>query len=428
MLPSLSVEVLSPQGIERPTVRPASIGTETAAKAEDGVTALSSRTDQLMGEIEVRTEADIQRVSLGVRFFGNHSYAGTLGDRVRSFGSPSEIPKLDYDQEAFTYLIREPTQRLEIFLRTPDEAPPLHQLKVRSFVNVGTTLLPADEILSLSEFTVQSWPGAKRVRLTVKEPLQGVSYGLIWQLRDERPRLARERQKIDLAISQAEHVRRLMTQARTDGELSNHLRSTYYDDFFQKVLALAERTKLAEGNSRKKLDAIEVAILVPKSPLLSYADFEGTWNDPTRVRATPRLHAVSASYSPEDRRFLSAEMDVGCGIAGRAFAINDAAAYHADRDIALQGNEADPLSHASVYLQLRDESGTDIPRHSVLYAIPLRHWLHRSVVIGCVCIGAYGRTKLDLEGTDPLSKGDSAFDVVVRWGTELAKSLWEDGG
>ena len=383
--------------------------------------------DSVIGSLVIRVPDAVERVSVAFRLNGNHSYATVLGDRVRSFGIPAQVPHLRFDQEALTCLVREPTQRLEVFIRMPEHAPSITDLEPRACVVVGEKeeLLPADHLLSFTDAKIECWPRAKRVRLTVPNPMTGVSYGVVWRLADERGDV----DGVDDAVREAEAVRSLLARARDEAALSERLKREVLGQFFADVLAVVDRMKLpvraAVNITGREPEPVELALFVPKQPILQYKEYERLWR--TNVaRAAPRLHVAAASFPRPDDRFR-AEMDAGVGVAGRSFAINGVS-VHQDR----RRMTPDPLAYNDYYLTLKRSDGTQLPRHNVLYAIPLQHWSVQSVVLGCLCIGVYEpQSSLDLSGIDPasierddLGRGKIASRVVLELGVKLCETLW----
>jgi hypothetical protein len=334
------------------------------------------------GEIVLTADADAQYASYAYRRFAPSAYATSLGDRVRGYLRHGVVPGLKVEQEACVQFLETRYRRAELFIRTPFA--PTHA-ELRTYVRRARPgggepeLVEEPRLLRFSRCGVEWWGEARRIRAVVDRPLCGVGYGVVWTIPESAPDMpAYDAAVIDGAVRDCEALRRDVADARAAGDGRwARVREGVVAPFF----AWARELVRASGTLAAS-EELELALLMPTRPKLTVAAFRERFPD---LPEAPGLGAVAATF-PEDGADFGATLPAGAGVTGRAYVTNKGTEY-VSPDAGRGRGELPGIGN--VYVPLPIAGAREATPHTVLYALPLRHWEVPAVVAGA-CASARG--------------------------------------
>lgn len=367
------------------------------------------------GEIVLTADHDVQYASYAYRRFAPSAYATSLGDRVRGYLLHGAVPGLDVEEEACVQFFDTRFRRAELFIRTP--FPPTHA-ELRAYVHRtgpdgARVLVEEPRLLRFSRCGVEWWGEAHRIRAVIDRPLSGVGYGVVWTIPEAPIGMpAYERPLVDVAVRECEGLRREVAIARAadDGRWAR-VREALVAPFFAWARAMVRAGQTLAGS-----EELEAVLMLPTREKLTVAAFRERFPD---LPEAPGLAAVAATFA-EDSDDFRMTLPAGRGVAGRAYVTNQGTEYVSAS--AGRGRGALP-GIGSVYVPMEGADGTPLVPHTVLYALPLRHWSVPSVVAGCLCVGSRRlNSRLDLKSqhAETLLFG---FQLLALEGAQLLRRM-----
>jgi hypothetical protein len=375
------------------------------------------------GEIVLTAEQDVEYASYAYRRFAPAAYATSVGDRVRGYLHDDALPGLTVEQEGCVQFFDTRFRRAELFIRTP--FPPTHA-ELRTYVrrvraDGESELVPEPRLLRFSRCSVEWWGDARRIRAVVDRPLCGVGYGIVWTIPEGAVGMPTyDAALIEGAVRECEALRRGVLAGR-DARSTRwaEIREALVAPFMAWVHAVVQA-----GGTLSASEELEVVLMLPTRQKLTVPEFRECYPD---LPDPPGLVAVAASF-PDAAHDFGAVLPAGRGIAGRAYVTNKGTEYVSPQ--AGRGRGALP-GIGNVYVPLDAPDGRPLQPHSVLYALPMRHWDVPAVVAGCLCVGS---RKIDSRLELKWQHGETlffAFQLLALEGGQLmrriAHALREDG-
>ncbi|MDF1505269.1 trypsin-like peptidase domain-containing protein [Roseisolibacter sp. H3M3-2] len=370
------------------------------------------------GEIVLTADTDVAFASYAYRRFAPSAYATSLGDRVRGYLRHGLVPGLKVEQEACVQFLDARYRRAELFIRTPFEPT---QAELRTYVRRPRAgggepeLVEEPRLLRFSRAGVEWWGEARRIRAVIDRPLCGVGYGVVWTIPDSAVDMpAYDPALIDGAVKDTEALRREVAAARaaTDGRW-RVVRERIVAPFFAWA-----REVVRESGTLAPSEELEVALLLPTRPKLTVAAFRERFPD---LPEAPGLGAVAATFAEEGEEF-AAQLPAGAGVTGRAYVTNKGTEYVSPD--AGRGRGMLP-GIGNVYVPLIGGDGHEFTPHTVLYALPLRHWDVPAVVAGCLCVGSRRmNSRLELKWQHPETLL-FAFQLLALEGGQMLRRVGE---
>lgn len=352
--------------------------------------------DTIAGSIRVSvpTSTAPRAISLLERSWTTHCYSLTRSHQIRLGQFPSRVPGLRKGWEYHCFVVREPCERLELYLRLPFafQSPP--KVEVKTFVETTEGELrkfPMPATFPAPHIDYAHF--AKRIRVSVRHPIPGIAYCIQWELPDEDPQMEKmaheDSKQFEIHSREADRLRKQLQGTRTTP-------NAILTNLFVRLVETLKVRLVDAGCLNPEAD-LEAAIFVPtRSILIPAASSRSSESGHGRCMLVPAL----ATYSAEDPRWES-EWDPGVGVAGRAYAINHHVYFKQPRARArISAESVWETGSAPIYVE---EDG--LPVHSSILAIPLRHPSRRTadLVFGSFCIGVYGEEDV----LDVLSEGRS---------------------
>jgi 3',5'-cyclic AMP phosphodiesterase CpdA len=381
----------------------------------DGVTATTTEVQCAADgthswNITVTARPDVHRASFIERTFRAGAYAVSVNHQRRLWKGDVALPGLPSGYEYLVYLLRDPAERLELFIRLPFRTSEDLSVELRTYRrNENGSLEPAPEFQKFSDCLVEKALFAKRIRVAITKPVTGIGYAVVWRLPSVGPSEARlnpdEKARLTEAERQAEGLREAMvTLSEGDRKIEQARLKTHLAPVFAAI-----QSACPEVNE----EDIEWALFVPNRRIFP---LEAATTPGSSAQLTPQLGSFPAGSAHWTQMWKP-----GMGIAGRTYAIGKGTLYRADRgktEVGWEDTEVD------VYIRL---PGQD--RHTVLYGIPLLHPTRKEgdVVWGCLCIGTYKRfSRLSL---DAMPSGGTEADLpsVVLYNQliKFSTAFWE---
>jgi hypothetical protein len=336
--------------------------------------------DGYQGGVRVAVPVGVlDRVSFIERSLTPTAYAVSKAHQRRIWGSPQLLP-LKPGFESIALVVREPCERIEFFIRLPSRVSSDLEVKVGTYTERASDgrLDEAPHFHRFSSVHIDKALFAKRIRVSVSDPLVGVAYAVIWALPHDAVLDALSTPdggQYLKSVAEAERLRKALEAFRDD-------HSHWVHKLFLDVVARYRHELIAAGGANER-DELEVALFVPTSPLWTS---ESTWE---HVTARPVLVPACATFPPGHQYWMQS-WNAGEALAGRAFAINQITRYFSPNSVRYQEPpDSWAVGEAPTYIPSGDRE------HSVLYSLPLRHPRRADVVLGAVSVGTY-RTYSDL--------------------------------
>ncbi|MGZ8412476.1 MAG: trypsin-like peptidase domain-containing protein [Gemmatirosa sp.] len=390
-------------------------GDDAAAAIADGMTR--------PGEIVLTADQDLEYASYAYRRFAPAAYATSVGDRVRGYLHDDTLPGLTVEQEACVQFFDTRYRRAELFIRTP--FPPTHA-ELRTYVRRPRAggepeLIAEPRLLRFSRWSVEWWGDAHRIRAVIDRPLCGVGYGIVWTIPEGAVGMpAYDASLIERAVRECEALRRDVLAARdARSERWAAVREALVTPFFDWV-----REVVRAGGTLSASEELEIGLMLPTRQKLTVPEFRERYPD---LPDPPGLGTIATTL-PDAGHAFRAALPAGRGIAGRAYVTNKGTEYVSPD--AGRGRGALP-GIGNVYVPLDAPDGRPRQPHTVLYALPLRHWDVPAVVAGCLCVGSRqlgSRLELKWQHAETLM---FAFQLLALEGGQLirriAQALREDG-
>jgi hypothetical protein len=380
---------------------------DASAGAADGITRA--------GEIVLTADQDVAYASYAYRRFAPAAYATSVGDRVRGYLHDDTLPGLAVEQEGCVQFFDTRFRRAELFIRTP--FPPTHA-ELRTYRRVarpgGDPELVADpRLLRFSRCSVEWWGDARRIRAVVDRPLCGVGYGIVWTIPEGAVGMPTyDPGLVEGAVRDCEALRRAVHAAR-EGRTGRwaEVREALVAPFFAWV-----REVVRASGTLPSSEELEVVLMLPTQPKLTVSEFRERY---PRLPDPPGLAAVAATF-PEDSDDFRVALPPGRGVAGRAYVTNKGTEYVSPE--AGRGRGGLP-GIGNVYVPLDAPDGRALQQHTVLYALPMRHWDVHAVVAGCLCLGSRkyaSRLELKWQHAETLF---FAFQLVALEASQLMRRM-----
>jgi hypothetical protein len=307
-----------------------------------------------------------------------------------------------------------------MLVRFPTAAPTADEIEIRTYVEgANKSNEPAKSLRDLSGYSVDAWPEAGQLRATIENPLHGVGYGLLWKLPVTDPGLPDDqgRGEIGDAIDDAETLRTRLLEIRKSEERWTELLNTIVDPFRNSLFDLLRRSSVDFDAAQ-----VELVISLPSLPHLAILDYKGRLERQENM-GLPTLRAFWANFDDSDPRF-GLELPVPRSVSGRAYASNQIAEHLSPQLARAKAKHGEGLEP---YWTPADPAGKPMQRHSILYAVPIRHWSVETVVMGSLSVGSFDLgSSLDLLRNDPAQTektlaAESAMYLVQL----LGRNLWE---
>lgn len=332
--------------------------------------------------IEVEAEPGVRSVSLFERTNWAGGYATSVNHQRRVWKAAQPIPDLDPGWEYFIHMMRDPAERLELFVRLPFATNEDLQVELRTYVETADgRFSSAPEFLEYSSCLIERALFAKRIRVAVTKPVTGVAYAVHWML----PMLSPS----DTKLSVGERTARAKAEGEAEGlreamfGLSEEQRAEMNQLLHSALTPILEELRTSEPELTE--DKIEWALFVPDQKIWPLGIPEG---DEAVVSLRPMLASFEGGSQLWKQSWLP-----GYGIAGRAYAVGQLARYRRAETTVGPDSGWDETA-VDLYLALPESRP-----HSVLYGIPLLHPKREQgdVIWGCLCIGTYvEHAQLDL--------------------------------
>ncbi|MES2522659.1 MAG: serine/threonine-protein kinase [Gemmatimonadota bacterium] len=408
-----------------------------------GVT-VSAGTRIIRGNVHLTAPEDTSPFSLAYRTHGQHAYAMSLLAKIRMRTTRDGFEDLAYDADMFVHVVREPTTTLELFLQFPELAtaisgrvlsgPSAEEVELRTYVqDADERLIPAPHLGELAECFVDAWPTVGQVRAQIEHPLQGVGYGLTWRLPDTDQGMEEHlgRGELQDAIREIVDLHNWVDGARQQQHRWRRLLEGPIANFFANVIDVLQRSHgvLEDENDTADasvefgidLEEVEIVISLPTLPHLTVEEYRERYEGGEDL-GDVALQAIAALGIPEGDPRWSWRLPIPRSVSGRAFATNQVA----ERLSTTLARRVTKVEELDAYWHAPTTSGLSALEHTVLYAIPMRHWTRHTVVLGTVSIGSYhGDSMLDLFRPDPNQQRPTIVaDVLVKSAIELARDLW----
>ncbi len=334
------------------------------------------------GAIRLEVDDNVERISFAYREYNRFAYCATVEQKARSFGGELAVSDMRFNEEALVHVVRVPCERLEVYVRTPGRAPGRDELRLITFIESPDGSLVAEPSLAvMSDCTIESWPEAKRLRLTVPRPMEGAAYGIAWRLPSVTPTITGpDKAKAVKLHRRLERLRGRLLRARDVTSEREQL-----EDRGWKAFERAVREKVRQLCSEAQ-DSAEIALFVPDQPLLTLDEYRKQQEAGTH-RPEVQLRPCLASFGPGYDRWNCA-ITVGLGVAGLAYLMNRI--VHFDSNRMTQTPAVHDSSPPSPYMELT-VNGKTLPSHTSLYAYPLFHPDAPHLPLGCVCVGSLER-------------------------------------
>ncbi len=340
-----------------------------------------------LGMIRISAKKDTSRLSFAYREWSRLAYCRSIMEKARCFGGDPVVPGLKYDEEALVHVVRFPCERLEIYVRTPDEAPALENVRFVTFRELENgSLEPEEAFAELTDFTIETWPEAKRMRLIVPRPLANAAYGLAWRvpLHTKRDKHHGEKPSEPGDVKLTERLRAKLFSARDDAAVFAQLETPW------KTLVREIEDLIAGMSEEVAAGPWELALLVSDQEILAVTDYQERALS-VSLRDPARLWPVLATFGRDDKRY-NAEVSVGEGIAGHSFATNAPIWFDARNGeptrASVKGGRTMPRVAPSPYVDVT-VGGTRLARHSMLVAFPAALPEAGAIPLGCLCIGSF---------------------------------------
>lgn len=340
------------------------------------------------GFIRVRAGGGVT-TSFMERSWSSNVYGVTVGHQLRVGAKSEMLPDLRRGEEALVYMMRDPADLLELFIRVPVPYALSARVSVRTYVEKSRTALVLNaRLLDFSAYHVEDATFAKRLRISIRKPLVGVAYAVVWPLPHEPQKLILRPGDVESftqALAEAEELRERLLRMRDDAELQSQFEKTY--------AKLA--TILAEHQAIIGDGALECGVYVPDESLV---------RSPDAVVDRAKLVSLCATFK-STKNLWEKTWPVGHGVAGRSFALNQVVRY---RLPIAPIDESVPDQWTSNGVPIYVPFGG--PAHTTLYATPLTHPKRSDVLFGVVTIGVrHAPTVLRLELPGPDGETCEAF-------------------
>jgi len=341
----------------------------TADVAESEMTKANRRFEI---EVVVDQNTPLESVSFVERVFNYGAFAVSKGHQRRVCGDQKNVcPGVEKGWEGVFQMVREPVQRLEFAIHLPFALSRDYPVKVETWTwDEAGTPVRAPHLLRFSPHRVETNFKAKRISVTVDEPIVGTGYSVRWELPNNDPALGEDRP------SDQAYERTITWAMRFQAKVLR------FDDKDHSVIGEALRKLMKDqidemtgGGVAAPDEEIEWALFVPRRV---NADNSVTTNEDGRPLLTPAF----ASYGPKDTQWM--DWPAGVGVVGRAYALNnqvEAIRPESERYVPPPQDEwINPLM--AVY-----EPKPGSLNHTVLYGIPVHMPERPDIVWGVLAIG-----------------------------------------
>jgi hypothetical protein len=337
--------------------------------------------------VDVDRNTSLEAVSFVERVFTYGSFAVSKSHQRRVCGLPTVCPGVEKGWEGIIQLLREPAQRLEISILLPFSLNRDYSVELEVYTLDQGAFVPAPRLRMFSPYRIETNFKAKRIFVTIDEPLVGVGYAVKWELPENDPALG------EFGVADRDYQQAIEWAMRFQSKVLR------MDEMDHPIIGKA----LAELIDGHLADLMGVGAAVPEDEL-EWALFvpERKGDKVITEEGRPLLSPAFANFASTETRWMS--WPAGFGVAGRAFALNtevEAIRPGSSRYSAPEGNEwiEPPMP---VYEQ--KDGSLD---HSVLYGLPVRVPGRRHEVVWAVlCVGT-GReySGLDLDKPIPTEPG-----------------------
>lgn len=359
-------------------------------------------------QVDVPRNTRHQFISFMERVFHHGAFAVSKGHQRRVCGNSNVCPGVELGWEGIFHFLREPVHRLEFSIHLPFalRGQYLVELEVWTEGSDGE-YTPDPSLLRFSPHRIETNFRAKRISVTVDQPLVGVGYCVKWELPENDPALgetgppeAAHEQAIQWAMALQSMVLRFGTDRH--GQIEEALRE----------LMEGHIGELISAGVAARDDQIEWALFVP--------DRRGDARPTTTPEGRPVLTPAFASYGSTDQQWMN--WPAGVGVVGRAFALNSEVEAIRPRSSRYVPPSQDEWTNPRMPVYEAKPGSID---HSVLYGLPVHVPDRADIVWGVLSIG----TSREFSGLDlnkPLRPPPASAGVAVPALHELMKSLTDD--
>ncbi|MEW5930347.1 MAG: metallophosphoesterase [Gemmatimonadota bacterium] len=339
--------------------------------------------------IRVRVDRDAPEdsVSFMERVFSFGAYAVSKSHQRRIAGMPTTCPGLQPGWEAIMHTVHEPVERLEFNVCLPFALVHDYPVEVEAYVHGDTGQLEAcRRLLEFTPCRVETNFRAKRLAVSLRYPMVGVTYLVKWELPENDP-VVGERTVHDPGYTDGiEWAARFQEEVLRPG--------TGHDEIGEALRELVEEhlEALYAAGGAVTEDALEWSFFVP----------ERQGGGPVvKVMGRPKLVPAFANFPRESPRWMS--WPAGRGVVGRSFALNTQVQAISPSSSRYSSAPANEWVDVPMPVYEKKQGSID---HSVLYGLPVVVPGRPDIVWAVFCLGTARKwSKLNLNVMVPSTAG-----------------------